>query len=118
MCKEDVQSYRHVVHVWHCAHSTLCNLEVHLHTDTCVCACVCLCSCLSYPCEVVRTHGHTPPRFNWIVGLDWSRFWGPTEEVVGVWGGWEIFVVLHEWWLGFGVDWLDLGFSTGYQELM
>jgi len=106
------------VHVWHCAHSTLCNLEVHVHTDTCVCACVCLCSCLSYPCEVVRTHGHTPPRFNWIVGLDWSRFWGPTEEVVGVWGGWEIFVVLHEWWLGFGVDWLDLGFSTGYQELM
>ena len=33
-------------------------------------------------------------------------------------GGWEVFVVLHEWWLGFGVDWLDLAFSTGYNEFM
>ena len=41
---------------------------------------------MSYPCDIVCMHGHTPPGFNWIVGLDWSRFWGPTEEVVGFWG--------------------------------
>lgn len=39
----------HVVHVWHCAHSTICNLEVHVQTEhVFVHAYVCACACLTH----------------------------------------------------------------------